>query len=264
MCGFSSDYEDPAWCKQNDEAWKRVDKINSYRAKVGKRGLCEWGSLKIGVINSNIESVCVLLYNGMILNIDQIYQYQKNKLIHLDKIETYSGLIFEGNSIITNIAISKECMNKNIGKFIKETHKTFLINKNQNNTSKLSKTEKLYCISNNIINIRSSQLYIDIFYKIRTRGLKYINSNNYFFINNETIKWRCDFQNVQPIICLIKILRIVSVNIDTAETLKLQKIIIPQYLKDLYQLHDYVYSQTNRILDGDYNKKGDIRKSSKR
>ena len=155
-------------------------------------------------------------------------------------------------------------MNKNIGKFIKETHKTFLINKNQNNTSKLSKTEKLYCISNNIINIRSSQLYIDIFYKIRTRGLKYINSNNYFFINNETIKWRCDFQNVQPIICLIKILRIVSVNIDTAETLKLQKIIIPQYLKDLYQLHDYVYSQTNRILDGDYNKKGDIRKSSKR
>ena len=75
MCGFSSDYEDPAWCKQNDEAWKRVDKINSYRAKVGKRGLCEWGSLKIGVINSNIESVCVLLYNGMILNIDQIYQY---------------------------------------------------------------------------------------------------------------------------------------------------------------------------------------------
>src|SRR3989338_6893985 len=129
MCGFSSDYEDPAWCKQNDEAWKRVDKINSYRAKVGKRGLCEWGSLKIGVINSNIEIVCVLFYNGMILNIDQIYQYQKNKLIHLDKIETYSGLIFEGNSIITNIAISKECMNKNIGKFIKETHKNFLINK---------------------------------------------------------------------------------------------------------------------------------------
>src|SRR3990167_8953467 len=134
-----------------------------------------------------------------------IYNCEERILIILLDIQYNFSVLdnFEGNSIITNIAISKECMNKNIGKFIKKTHKTFLINKNQNNTSKLSKTEKLYCISNNIINIRSSQLYIDIFYKIRTRGLKYINSNNYFFINNETIKWRCDFQNVQPIICLI-------------------------------------------------------------